>query len=85
MTSSSWERLSDGLLDAISSFEERVHLIVFSRDDDRVYVQFAQRSDAVYAEAVADEFLPKDRQLGFAGAEAMKSLRWEPPDLSGLA
>lgn len=41
MTMSAWEQVSDGLLNAIVSFEERAHLIVCLRDDDRVYVQFA--------------------------------------------
>ncbi|MCW2525645.1 MAG: hypothetical protein JWM76_505 [Pseudonocardiales bacterium] len=81
MTISTWERFSEGLLDAIAALDDRTFLIVCLRDDDRIYVQFAQGSESLRAEAVADEFLPDDRQLGFAGADAMKSLGWVPPDL----
>lgn len=63
--------------------ERRDFLIVTSDAVRNYYVQFphpGQRSpESIYCEAVADEWLKPEHQLGEAGAAHMRALGWSEP------
>ena len=77
----SWDDLGAGLVETLPTLADRTYVVVSWRADDGVYVQFAQSSAGLHAEAAADEFLSADRQLGFDGADRMTGLGWLAPDV----
>ncbi|GAB3634243.1 hypothetical protein GCM10027421_35970 [Microbacterium shaanxiense] len=68
-----WSDLAGRLVAAFRVVSDRVFLIVSSRENSRLYVQFAGRADALYAEAAGPEFVPD------ADATRLESLGWERP------
>ena len=64
---SEWEAFGGGLTEALREVSDRVFLVVFSRAEPRVFVQFAGGAHELRAEAAAGD---PDR-LGAAG--------WSPP------
>ncbi|WP_367129169.1 hypothetical protein [Saccharothrix sp. HUAS TT1] len=67
---SDWEAFGDGLTEALREVSDRVFLVVFSRADPRVFVQFAGGEHELHAEAA-----------GSPGADSsrMASAGWTPP------
>jgi hypothetical protein len=75
-----WEEFTTRLAQTLAELDERTYVVV-SAAGTNVFVQYRQAPDALYAEAVADAFLPEQQQLSFAQVDAMKGLGWTPPDI----
>jgi hypothetical protein len=65
---SDWEALSGGLVEALRDLSDRAFLIVYSRTEPRVFVQFACGEHELHAEAAA---APEPGVLHASG--------WTPP------
>jgi hypothetical protein len=75
-----WDEFTGRLARTLAELDERTYVVI-SAVGTNVFVQYHQAPDALYAEAVADAYLPEHQQLGFEQVDAMKSLGWTPPDI----
>lgn len=66
---SDWEAFGGGLTEALREVSDRVFLVVFSRADPRVFVQFAGGEHELHAEAGASS----------ADPSRMSAAGWVPP------
>ncbi|MBB5957296.1 hypothetical protein FHS29_004827 [Saccharothrix tamanrassetensis] len=64
-----WEAFGGGLTEALREVSDRVFLVVFSRADPRVFVQFAGGEHELHAEAAAPS----------ADPGRMAAAGWKPP------
>ncbi|MBM7774013.1 hypothetical protein JOD54_004217 [Actinokineospora baliensis] len=67
---SDWERFGAGLTEALREVSDRVFLVVFSRADPKVFVQFAGGEHELHAEAAGVSATDRNR---------MAEAGWVPP------
>lgn len=79
-TAPEWDTFTTRLTQTLAKLDERTYLVI-SAVGSNVFVQYHQTPDCLYAEAVANAYLPEQQQLGFEQVGAMRSLGWTPPDI----
>jgi hypothetical protein len=80
VTGQSWDELAAAVAARIPVLRDGDTLIL---EHDGRYVQFRQAPDALYAEAVANRYLPPERQVGPDAEADLGQLGWHRPTPPG--